>query len=241
MSNFTRTGALILALGLVLGLSALGYLLGSAALSVRSMERTVTVKGLSEREVEADVATWPLTFQVASNDLDEIYKTIESRSGVIRDFLIDYGIADEDIILSPPDVTDVYAQQWGDQSSVRFRYTGSGTVTVHSERVDAVRNAMANVLELGKKGVAIAGDHYSGYSSGRFQFTGLNDIKPEMVEEATRNARSVAEKFAEDSNSRLGKIKTASQGQFSITDRDSTTPHIKKVRVVSTIVYYLSD
>src|SRR5690625_5426147 len=114
MSNFTRTGALILALGLVLGLSALGYLLGSGALSLRSMERTVTVKGLSEREVEADVATWPLTFQVASNDLDEIYKTIESRSGVIRDFLIDYGIADEDIILSPPDVTDVYAQQWGE-------------------------------------------------------------------------------------------------------------------------------
>src|SRR5690625_2583884 len=106
MSNFTRTGALILALGLVLGLSALGYLLGNAALSVRSMERTVTVKGLSEREVEADIATWPLAFQVASNNLDEIYQTIESRSGVIRDFLIDYGIADEDIILSPPDVTD---------------------------------------------------------------------------------------------------------------------------------------
>lgn len=241
MSNFTRTGALILAIGLVLGMAALGYLLGNAALSVRSMERTVTVKGLSEREVEANIATWPLAFQVASNDLDEIYQTIENRAQIIRAFLVDYDIPQEDIIMSPPDVTDLYAQQWGDQSGVRFRYTGSGTVTVHSEQVAAVRQAMANVLELGKKGVAIAGDHYSGYSSGRFQFTELNDIKPEMVEEATRNARSVAEKFAEDSDSRLGKIKSASQGQFSITDRDSTTPHIKKVRVVSTIVYYLSD
>lgn len=241
MSNHVRAGSLILGICLVLGLASLGYLAGEAALSVKAMERTVTVKGLSEREVVADVAAWPLTFQVASNDLEEIYQTIESRSAIVREFLNRYGIADDEIILSPPNVTDLYAQQWGDQSNIRFRYTGSGTVTVHSEQVDAVREAMANVLDLGKQGVVVAGDQYAGQRSGMFLFTRLNDIKPEMVEEATKNARSVAEKFAEDSNSRLGKIKRARQGQFSINDRDSTTPHIKKVRVVSTIEYYLSD
>lgn len=241
MSNHVRAGSLILGICLVLGLASLGYLAGHAALSVKAMERTVTVKGLSEREVSANVAAWPLTFQVASNNLDEVYQTIEARSATIREFLKGYGISDDEIILSPPNVTDVYAQQWGDQSSVKFRYTGSGTVTVHSEQVAAVREAMANVLELGKQGVVVAGEQYAGQRSGNFLFTRLNDIKPEMIEEATKKARSVAEKFAQDSNSQLGKIKRARQGQFSISDRDSTTPHIKKVRVVSTIEYYLSD
>ncbi|HSH28228.1 MAG TPA: SIMPL domain-containing protein [Wenzhouxiangella sp.] len=241
MSNHLRSGSLILGICLVVGLTLLGYVAGNAALSVKAMERTVTVKGLSEREVTANIAAWPLTFQVASNDLDEVYQTIEDKSAIIRDFLKRYGISDEEIIPSPPNVTDVYAQQWGDQSSVKFRYSGSGTVTVHSEQVEAVREAMANVLELGKRGVVVAGDQYAGQRSGMFLYTRLNDIKPEMVEEATKKARSVAEKFAEDSNSRLGKIKRARQGQFSINDRDSTTPHIKKVRVVSTIEYYLSD
>src|SRR5699024_8922529 len=234
MSNHVRSGSLILGICLVVGLTLLGYVAGNAALSVKAMERTVTVKGLSEREVTANIAAWPLTFQVASNDLDEVYQTIEDKSAIIRDFLKRYGISDEEIIPSPPNVTDVYAQQWGDQSSVKFRYSGSGTVTVHSEQVEAVREAMANVLELGKRGVVVAGDQYAGQRSGMFLYTRLNDIKPEMVEEATKKARSVAEKFAEDSNSRLGKIKRARQGQFSINDRDSTTPHIKKVRVVST-------
>ncbi len=241
MSNHLRSGSLILGICLVVGLTLLGYVAGNAALSVKAMERTVTVKGLSEREVTANIAAWPLTFQVASNDLDEVYQTIEDKSAIIRDFLKRYGISDEEIIPSPPNVTDVYAQQWGDQSSVKFRYSGSGTVTVHSEQVEAVREAMANVLELGKRGVVVAGDQYAGQRSGMFLYTRLNDIKPEMVEEATKKARSVAEKFAEDSNSRLGKIKRARQGQFSINDRDPTTPHIKKVRVVSTIEYYLSD
>ena len=113
------------------------------------------------------------------------------------------------------------------------------TITVYSKNVDMVRQAMSSVIELGKQGVAISGQNYQNQT--QFNFSGLNDIKPQMIEEATRNARLVAERFAADSKSRLGKIKSARQGQFSILDRDATTPHIKNVRVVSTVEYYLSD
>jgi len=241
MQDRKSAGLLILGICLVLGLSSLGYLLGDAALSVKSLERTVTVKGLSEREVPANLAAWPMTFQVASNNLDEVYQTIEDKSSTVRKFLLKYGVADNDISLSPPNITDLYAQQWGDRANIKFRYTGNAVVTVHSENVASVREAMANLLELGKQGVVVAANQYPNQGSNQFLFTNLVDLKPEMIEEATKNARSVAEKFAQDSDSRLGKIKSARQGQFSIEDRDATTPHIKKVRVVSTVEYYLSD
>ena len=241
MQDQNRTGSLILSIGLVLGLFSLGYLLRDAALSVKSLERTVTVKGLSEREVPANIAAWPLAFQVASNNLDEVYKTIESKASIVRKFLEGFGISEAEISLSPPNVVDLLAQQWGNKEQIKFRYTGSAAITVYSENVSAVRKAMSNVVELGKQGVAISGSLYPNQASNLFLFTKLNELKPEMIEEATKNARAVADKFAQDSNSRLGKIKSAHQGQFSIVDRDSTTPHIKKVRVVSTVEYYLSD
>ncbi len=241
MLERNNTATLILGVSLILGLSSLGFLVGNAALSVKSLERSVTVKGLSEREVEADLAAWPVTFQVASNDLDEVYQSIEAKSSIVKKFLTDHGVPETDISFSPPNIIDLYVQQWGDRANIKFRFTGSGVVTVHSENVTAVREAMSNTLDLGKLGVVVGGDQYSNQGSNQFLFTGLTELKPGMIEEATKNARLVAEKFAQDSDSRLGKIKSASQGQFSIEDRDSTTPQIKKVRVVSTVEYYLSD
>jgi hypothetical protein len=128
---------------------------------------------------------------------------------------------------------------WGNTAEIEFRYVATSTITLFSREVEAVREAMKNVIDLGRNGIALSGPRYG--SQVQFLFTGLNDIKPDMLEQATINARAAAEKFAEDSKSTLGKIRTARQGVFSIADRDSTTPHIKKVRVVSTIVYYLSD
>src|SRR5690606_40793648 len=122
---------------------------------------------------------------------------------------------------------------------VEFRYTASQVITVYSSSIDAVRAAMASLSELGRTGIVFNSDMYQ-YRP-EYLFTGLNEVKPEMIEEATREARAVAEKFAEDSRSSLGKIKNASQGQFSISDRDTNNPHIKTVRVVSTVQYYLSD
>jgi hypothetical protein len=141
--------------------------------------------------------------------------------------------------VSAPSITDRQAQGYVSSQPSEFRYYGSSIVTVYSTQVDAVRRAMTQIVDLGKQGVAVTGQEYGAQTE--FLFTGLNDIKPEMIEEATKNGREVAEKFAADSQSRLGKIRTAQQGQFSINDRDSTTPYIKKVRVVSTITYYLSD
>jgi len=136
------------------------------------------------------------------------------RSGESRHdagFLAGHAIAREAITIAPPTVTDLHAQSYGDKSNILFRYTGSSTVTVYSGDVAAVRAAMHSALKL------------------------------DMIEEATKNARSVAEKSAADSESRLGKIRSTQQGQFSIENRDNTTPHIKKVRVVSTVEYYLAD
>ena len=150
----------------------------------------------------------------------------------------DNGFSDAEISVSSPSIVDRQAQGY-DSSRIQFRYSADVTISVYSPRVDQVRETMKKLLDLGKKGIAITGQEYDAKTE--YLFMGLNRIKPEMIEEATKNAREVAEKFAKDSNSRLGKIRRASQGQFSITDRDSNTSHIKRVRVVSTIEYQLSD
>ncbi len=121
----------------------------------------------------------------------------------------------------------------------QYRYLATQTITVFSTQVDAVRQAISQIGRLGKQGIVFNQDPY--YNSVVYSFTKLNDVKPDMIEEATKNAREVAEKFAKDSHSTLGKIRNASQGQFTIYERDSNTPHIKIVRVVSTVQYYLSD
>ena len=231
--------AFVLGAFLFAGLAALGLIGGQAALAVKAHERTVQVKGLAEREVPADVVIWPLSYQLASNDLNELFDSSTRNTEIITGFLAGQGLDLDDVTISPPTVLDRHAQAWGNTAEIQYRYTATASVTLYSEDVEAARRAMSNVLELGKRGIALGGDQYG--SQVQFLFTGLNDIKPAMIEESTINARAVAEKFAEDSDSSLGKIRTATQGQFSISDRDSTTPHVKKVRVVSTVEYYLSD
>ena len=239
MSENSKHGALILGLFIFLGLSTLGYLLSNAAIKFKEYERTVTAKGLSEREYQADIVIWPIQFNVASNDLTDLYNSIEAGSSEIKAFLIKNDIDPNEITFSSPAITDKSAQQFGSMTKAEFRYSALQTVTVYSKNVEKVRKLMGALSELGKKGIVFTGGDYQ--TQTEYIFTRLNEVKPEMIEEATRKAREVAEKFAADSNSKLGKIKRASQGQFSITPRDKNNPHIKKVRVVSTVVYYLSD
>ena len=144
-----------------------------------------------------------------------------------------------EITASTPSITDKLAQQYNNTTKAEFRYTAIQTVTVYSPKVDLVRKVMPELAELGKQGIVFTGGDYQNQTE--YIFTGLNKIKPEMIQEATTMAREVALKFAQDSNSKLGKIKKASQGQFEINPRDKNNPHIKKVRVVSTVEYYLSD
>lgn len=233
------TTALILGVCILLGLSSLGWLLGKAAIDYRAHERSVTVKGLAEREVAADVVIWPIAFTEAGNDLAGLYQALEKDAASIREFLREKGVGESDISVSPPAVTDKLAQQYGSGQPAEFRYSALQTVTVYSTQVELVRSAMNGLAELGKSGIAFTGAGYQNQTE--YIFTGLNDIKPAMIQQATRAAREVALKFAQDSDSRLGKIKNASQGQFSINPRDKNNPHIKRIRVVSTVEYYLSD
>lgn len=230
--------AFVIGAFLLLSCIALGYFGKSAAISVKEYERTVTAKGLAEREVAADIVIWPISFSLASNELGDLYQQLDNSSTHIRDFLQSHGIANSAITTNAPIITDKSAQSYGGPSAP-FRYVATAVVTVYSENLDTVRQAMANTGDLGKKGIVLTAGNYDARTE--YLFTGLNDIKPAMIEEATVKAREVAGKFAADSGSRLGKIKRASQGQFSITARDANNPHIKNVRVVSTVEYYLVD
>ncbi len=237
--EFSRINSLVIGACLVLGLSSLGYLLGDAAIRFKEYERTVTVKGLSEREYNADIIIWPIQFSAASNDLEEIYESIDANTEKIKSFLENANISPGEISYSSPAITDKSAQKYGNQPASEFRFTASQTVTVYSMNIETVRTVMGKMSDLGKQGIVFTGNDYQ--SKTEYIFTRLNEVKPEMIEEATRKAREVAEKFASDSKSTLGKIRSASQGQFSINARDNNNPHIKKVRVVSTVAYYLSD
>ncbi|MEX2639764.1 MAG: SIMPL domain-containing protein [Balneolales bacterium] len=239
MEDSSYRNFIILGLAIFLGLAVLGYLVSDAAIEIKQYERTVTVKGLSEQEHPADIVIWPIRFTEASNTLEDIYVSLENSSAVIRSFLVDQGISEDEISTDSPVVTDKSAQRYGGEGDPEFRYVATQTVTVYSRDVDQVRTIMRGLAELGKQGIALGAEDYQVQTE--YLFTRLNEIKPQMIEEATMEAREVANKFAEDSNSRLGKIKTATQGQFSISPRDNNNPHIKNIRVVSTVVYYLSD
>lgn len=239
MGDHSKTSAVILGAFIFLGLGALGHLLGGALIKFKEYERSVTVKGLSEREYDADVVIWPIQFTAASNDLGNLYGAIETSTAKIQDFLEKNGINPDDVTVSSPAITDKSAQQYGGATNVEFRYAAVQTVTVYSQNIKGVKAVMGRLSELGKTGIVFTGSSYQ--SQTEYIFTRLNEVKPEMIEEATRKAREVAQKFAADSQSTLGKIKRASQGQFSITPRDNNNPHIKQVRVVSTVEYYLSD
>jgi uncharacterized protein len=236
MSTRRIIEALLLALGMVAG----AWVLGQSLLQFKQADRSVEVKGLAEREVPADTAIWPVSFSEVDNDLPRLYQTLQEKNTKISAFLQASGFTPEEISVSAPSITDRQAQDYGNaQLAERLRYSGKSTLTVYTRQVDRVREAMARLGELGKQGIALSAENYENRT--QFLFTGLNTLKPGMIEEATKNARISAEKFAKDSDSRLGKIRRANQGQFSIEDRDASTPHIKKVRVVSSVQYSLVD
>ncbi len=239
MNERNIISAVLLGTLLCVGLATMGLLLSEGIIKFRDMERVVSVKGLSERDMPADVAIWPIRFTEVSNDLSELYGSLESKNDKVNNFLRQQGFKVDEISVSVPAIQDRQAQGFSEEQVRNGRYAGTSTLTVYSNDIEMVRKAMSNLAQLGQNGIAISGQDYDVKT--QFLFTKLNEIKPAMIEEATHNAREVAEKFAHDSGSKLGKIKRASQGQFSIDDRDSNTPYIKKVRIVSTVEYYLVD
>lgn len=230
MNKSTIIGAAVLAVSICV----LGLCIKAGIDNFAFRDRVVTVRGLAERTVEADYVTWPMNYAVAGDDLSRLYNEMQTNNDIVVKFLTDNGIERDEISVNPPDLYNAAGNVYGGDRA-RYQYNLNVTITVATKKVAKVRELITRQSELLKKGVAVSNNYIN------YQFTGLNSVKPEMIAEATKNARVAADQFASDSSSKVGKIKTATQGQFSINDADSSTPQLKNVRVVSTIIYYLED
>lgn len=201
-------------------------------------DRKVSVKGLAEREVPADKVTWPILSKELGNDLPELYSRIGVTQGKIKKFLLDNGVKAEEINVNAPVVIDLNADQYNNNQK-GYRYNITSIITVTSRNVKLVRSIISRQGEMLKEGVAIVDGGYE--NPVKYEYVSFTSMKPKMMEEAIANAQKTAEQFAKNSQSKLNKIVSADQGQFSIDNRDSNTPYIKKVRVVTTITYSLKD
>ena len=199
-------------------------------------ERSVTVRGLAEREVDADLAVWNMSFSMGENSLESMQKSILEKTEVIKKYLIKHGLEESDFTVKPAAITDNSLNSYMDQTKITYKFVAQQTILVRSGKIEAVKSAYADSLELVSAGIAVNQDYDSKVS---YEFTKLNDIKPEMIAEATKNARTAAEQFAHDSNSKVGKIKKATQGLFTIEDAAVGLEDKKSVRVVNTVEYLL--
>ena len=239
------SGAL-LALGLIIG----GWVMGAQIKATRLSDRYVTVKGLVERGVKSDLAIWPLSYKEAGDDLALVYAKTESDKKAILQFLEEQGIQPSEIELGVIRVVDTQANEYGGVNRAPRRYIVEQQVTVRTARVDQVGAAAQKSMVLLQKGIVMNSNPGQGLT---YKFTGLNSIKPDMITEATRNARAAADRFAKDSGSKVGTIRQANQGVFSIVSADqgggsgeggeggymADSSLMKTVRVVTSVQYYL--
>jgi hypothetical protein len=237
-TSASRIPALILAFGLV----AASLVFTGGFVQSRTADRYVTVKGISEREVRAGLALWPLRFVATDDRLDVAQAAIERSRGAVMAFLERHGIHRANAEVQGLEVTDVLANAYRDGPAAS-RYIIAQTLMVRSEDAEVVRSASQKVGELVDAGVVLSAQ--SGPITPTYLFTRLNDLKPDMIAEATMNARRAAEQFANDSGSRILGIRRANQGLFEILPRDrvmgvSEESQIHKtVRVVTTVEYYI--
>jgi uncharacterized protein len=252
VGNSTQRGGIVLlgallAMGLILG----GWILGAEIKETRLGDRYVTVKGLAERNVKSDLAIWPIGYKEAADDLTAAYAKSESDKKTILDFLSKQGIQPSEIELGLVRVIDTQANEYGGGGRAPRRYIVQQEITVRTPRVDQVAAASQKTMELLQAGIVLSSEPGQGLI---YKFTGLNSIKPDMITEATRNARASADRFAADSGSRVGAIRQANQGVFSILaansggagddqpgvdNSGSESSLMKTVRVVSSLQYYL--
>ena len=229
-----KENRLLAAALIAVGIICLGWFLKAGIDDFANKDRKVTVKGLAEREVPADKVTWSIGTKVTGNDLPMLYEGINLQTDKIKRFLKQNGLDEKEVTVNPPSISDLEAREWGDNNK-NFRYIVSTTITVATGKGEEVKKAIFQQAELLKQGVAIEN------SDAQYEYASFQQMKPEMMAEAIKNAQKTAEQFAEASNARLGEIQTAGQGQFEIDNRDQNTPYIKKLRVVTTITYSLKD
>ncbi len=228
MKNNIFAGALI-ALGLCLG----GMFIYCGISKYASKDRAVSVKGLSTREVEADYAVWPLSYGWSGNDLPALYAQLEQVTTRVKKHLLALGFEESDFRQGSISVSDNWSDYYGNRRP-EYHYTLNTSLIVSTDKVMKVVESQGKEAELLKEGIIVTTQKWNL----DYQFNGLPELKPSMIEEATQNARAVAQKFADDAQCSLGSIRRASQGQFSI-EADEYQPWVKRVRVVTTVDYFL--
>lgn len=222
---------IILGASLVLAALVLGIFMVCTIKTLKSYDDTVTVRGLCEKEVPADRAVLRISYSAQDNDLADLRRTLEDNDKVIISILKQAGFTDDEIKYTSARINDRYDGYY--TSNITYRYGANQTINVFTSKMDLVGKLQNSIdADLLKKDIIS-----STYAT--FEYNGLNEIKPAMIAESLKNARSAADEFAKNSGSEIGKMRTASQGYFEIDDLDENTPQIKKVRVVSTVEYYL--
>lgn len=235
----TRSFA-VLGLCLAFGLAVFGVQVNRAVRRAREFDRYLTVRGASELEVKATLAIWPIRAAAFAEDLPGLKKSMEATRDIAVEFLRERGIPAEDINSGLPVVQDRHEIRTEDGHKISPRYKAVITLVVRSKKPDVVKQAIQQVDRLLDKGVSIVTSEYNDRADRpEFLFDGVNDVKPSMIAQATANARASAERFAHDSNARVGAIRQATQGVLEIEDRDVASPEIKKLRVVTTVEFFL--
>lgn len=227
------------ALIIALGIAVLGLCIYSSTRAYINANHHVTVRGLSQRTVKSDDAYYTIYCSLDGDNAQQLYQTLTAENQAITAYLREKGFSDDDITITSPSTND-NTGNYNYKPGITKHYTISNNVTLHTNDVDAIEQLTKTEGELIQRGLFVT-------TSATYHFTRLNDIKPEMIEEATKNARAAAEKFAQDSGSKIGKIQSATQGQFAIFTNsaesdysfDDASYKMKNVRVVTTVVYEL--
>jgi uncharacterized protein len=224
--------ALLLAVGIYAG----GFFIGQGISNWNSGRRIIAVKGLSEREVPASVATWTIGYSVTGNDLDAINRKLSESTKAVVAFLKSAGFEEKDMSVQPPAVHDASTEpREKDVPAPPERFRAEQSVLLRTAKVDLIKPALASASTLMANGVLLSAGCQPNYV-----YNQLNEIKPAMIQEATKNARIAAEQFSRDSQTRLGKLRNASQGWFQVENRDVATPERKVVRVVVDVDYEIN-
>jgi uncharacterized protein len=237
-SSFALRGVafVVAALLLAIGISIGGSFVGDGISNWNSGRRIIAVKGLSEREVPASVATWSIGYRATGNDLDSINRKPSESTRTVLAFLKNAGFDDKDIAVQPPALHDASMEpRERDVPPPPERFSAEQSVVLRTAKVDLIKPALASASTLMVQGVLLSGGCRPNYV-----YNQLNEIKPTMIQEATKNARVAAEQFSRDSETNLGKLRSASQGCFQVEDRDAATPERKTVRVVVDVDYELN-
>ena len=218
---------------LAVGLIAAAFILASAFIKFKEGPKTVSVRGLSERQVQADMALWPVKATITAATLEELYSSLDTSQKNIKAFFLSKGFKESELSTKQPRITDREAQLYGDLPVNKERYIADFGFLIKSDRLELIKKAINDISELIAKGVSLSS------SEVEYIYTKLNDIKPEMIREATLEAKKSAEQFALNSDSKIAGLKNAYQGLFSIEPIHYYTQDVKKIRVVTNLTYFL--